>query len=84
MFSDYFAGTMLLISAKMCLRKHGATASEVPVYISHLWELFHQETEKQYCDTLDQLMKWSEAFLTYNMDNLDKKVCVHEVVAILI
>ena len=31
-------------SAKVWLRKHGATASEIHVYISHLRELFHQQS----------------------------------------
>ena len=62
-------------SAKVWLRKHGATASEIPVYISHLQELFHQQFEKQYCATLVELrLKWSEAFLTYHMEVLDDKV----------
>ena len=33
-------------AAKVWLRKHGATASEVPVYLSHLRELLHQKTKK--------------------------------------
>ena len=62
-------------AAKAWLRKHGATASEVPVYISHLRELFHQQTSEQYCDCLDELkVNWSEAFLTYYMEELDDKV----------
>ena len=51
--------------AKTWLRKHGAVAGEVPVYISHLRELLHQEKEEKYCDVLDELkVNWSEAFLT--------------------
>ena len=31
-------------AAKVWLRKHGATASKLPVYLSHLQELLHQKT----------------------------------------
>ena len=45
------------------------------MYISHLRELFHQQSEKQYCATLVELrVKWSEAFMTYYMEVLDDKV----------
>ena len=53
----------------------GDYSSKIPVYISHLRELFHQQSEKQYCATLVELrVKWSEAFLTYYMEVLDDKV----------
>ena len=33
----------LLNSVKLWLRRHGANSDEIPVYVSHLRELFHQE-----------------------------------------
>ena len=35
-------------AVKFWLRKHGATASEVPVYVSDIRDLLHQETEMEY------------------------------------
>lgn len=62
-------------SAKVWLRKHGATASEIPVYISYIRELLHQKSEKHYHTALQEMkLKWSEAFLTYYMEFLDMKV----------
>ncbi len=61
-------------AAKVWLRKHSATASEVPVYLSHL---LHQKTEEEYCEVLEELREnWSEAFLTYYMEVLDEKVYI--------
>ena len=49
-------------AVKFWLRKHGATASEVPVYVSDIRDLLHQETEMEYCERLEELkLKWSEA-----------------------
>ncbi len=71
-------------AAKTWLRKHGAVAGEVPVYISNLRELLHQEKEETYCDVLDELkVNWSEAFLTYYMENLDKKVFYYDVCSLI-
>ncbi len=42
-------------AAKLWLRKHGAVASEVPVYLSNLRELFHQQTQAEYCERLQEL-----------------------------
>ena len=33
---------MQINAVKFWLRKHGATASEVPVYVSDIQDLFHQ------------------------------------------
>ena len=33
-------------AAKAWLKKRGATSSEVPLYVSHICELFHQPSEK--------------------------------------
>ena len=49
-------------SAKAWLRKHGALAKEIPVYVSHLRELFHKETQKDYEMQLEETKKiWSKA-----------------------
>ena len=36
----------LINSVKMWLHSHGAKPVEIPIYISHLRQLFHQETEE--------------------------------------
>ena len=38
----------LFNSVKLWLRRHGVNSHEIPIYISHLRELFHQETEFAY------------------------------------
>ena len=38
----------LFNSVKLWLRQHGVNSHEIPIYISHLRELFHQETEFAY------------------------------------
>lgn len=42
----------LISSVKAWLRIHGATSIEIPVYVSHLHQLFHQETEDMYLQKL--------------------------------
>ena len=44
-----------LNSAKRWLKSHGASSAEIPVYVSNLRTLFHQETEEKYLHLLDQL-----------------------------
>ena len=43
-------------AVKFWLRKHGATASEVLVYVSDIRDLLHQETdlEMEYCERLEE------------------------------
>ena len=61
-------------AVKFWLRKHGATASEVPVYVSDMRDLFHQESEIKYYERLEELkVKWSEAFLQYYQNELNEK-----------
>ena len=61
----------LINSIKMWLRRHGATSAEIPVYVSHLRQLFHQETEDSYNKMLTQLQSdWSKAFLDHYMQNI--------------
>ena len=42
-------------SIKLCLQRHGATSGEILVYVSHLWQLFHEETEDSYNEMLTKL-----------------------------
>ena len=61
-------------AVKFWLRKHGTTASEVPVYVSDIRDLLHQETEMEYCERLEELkLKWSEAFLHYYLNELNER-----------
>ncbi len=56
----------LINAAKMWLKRHGASASEIPVYINNLRDLFHQETEEKYNIRLKHVtLKWSQPFLNY-------------------
>ena len=53
-------------AAKLWLHLHGAQAAEIPYYISCLRELFHQPSEVDYADSLQELsMQWSKAFADY-------------------
>ena len=62
-------------ATKLWLRRHGATSSEVPVYVSHLRELFHQESRQGYYCYLEEVKgNWSEAFLSYYMTEIHNKV----------
>lgn len=44
----------LINSVKMWLCSHGAKPVEIPIYISHLRQLFHQETEDVYLQKLEE------------------------------
>ena len=71
----FFCWNHIINSAKRWLNSHGESASEVPVYISNLRDLFHQETEKDYLLSLHEIeLKWSQAFLHYYMSELHSKV----------
>ena len=60
---------------KAWLHSHGATSTEIPVYISHLRQLFHQETESMYLQKLEELhTEWSEAFVDYYMEKIHQQV----------
>ena len=68
-----------LNSAKRWLKSHGASSAEIPVYVSNLRTLFHQETEEKYLHLLDQLKtNWSQPFLHYFMNDLHKKVNINK------
>ena len=65
----------IINGAKLWLRQHGATSSEVPVYVSDIRDLLHQESASEYVNQLDILkQKWSESFYNHYMNELDKKV----------
>ena len=67
----------LFNSVKLWLRRHGANSNEIPIYISHLRELFHQETEFAYRGKLKELCKdWSKAFVDYYMQNIHEEVSI--------
>ena len=56
----------MINAAKLWLHLHGAQAAEIPYYISCLQELFHQPSEEDYADSLQELSaKWSKAFADY-------------------
>ena len=65
----------IINGAKLWLRQHGATSSEVPVYVSDIRDLLHQESASEYVNQLDILkQKWSESFYNHYMNELDQKV----------
>ena len=71
----FFCWNHLINAAKMWLKRHGAPASDVPVYIHNIRDLLHQETERDYDLRLSQLkLKWSQPFLHYFIDELHDKV----------
>ena len=44
-------------------------------YVSHLRELFHQESRQGYNSHLDEVkVNWSDAFLSYYMTEIHNKV----------
>lgn len=60
---------------KQWLRNHGAISKEIPVYVTHIRELFHQPNETDYYCKLEELkINWSESFLKYYMDEIHHKV----------
>ena len=62
----------------MWLRCHGASASEIPVYVSNIRDLFHQQTENDYELQLTQLKQnWSQPFVSYYMNEQHNKVIVY-------
>ena len=65
----------MLESVKLWLRQHGANSDKIPIYVSHLRELFHQEAEFSYKEKLKELCEdWSKAFVDYYMQNIHKEV----------
>ena len=70
----------ILNSAKLWLRRHGAKSAEIPVYISNLRELFHQQSYQDYLTKLDAIkVNWSLAFLEYFEKNIHFEVCRYHI-----
>lgn len=70
---------------KLWLRKHGAVSDEIPVYVSHMRDLFHQPSEEAYGNKLEQLKtKWSDAFLEYYYKSVHPEVSSHHMYACLL
>ena len=64
-------------AVKVWLRNHGATSSEVPVYIASIRELFHQASESDYLSKLEELkVDWSSTFLEYYEHEIHPEVCI--------
>ena len=71
----FYCWNHVINATKLWLRRHGATSSEVPVYVSHLRELFHHESRQGYDCHLEEVKgNWSEAFLSYYMTEIHNKV----------
>ena len=69
-----------LSAAKVWLRNHNATSSEIPVYVSHLRDLFHQPSEQDYNDHYEMLRNdWSKSFCDYFDQNIHTKVKVNAI-----
>ena len=65
----------IINSVKLWLRRHGAKSTEIPVYVSNLREIFHQQTYQDYLTKLDALkVNWSLAFLEYFERNIHSEV----------
>ena len=57
------------------LKKHGATNSEVPAYVSHLRELLNSTSKESYEANIKELSKtWSKAFHEYFYKEIDPDV----------
>ena len=71
----FYCWNHIIISAKLWLRNHGAESNEIPIYVSHLRDLFHQATRKDYDDRFEELkVDLSEAFLLYYMKGIHNEV----------
>lgn len=65
----------IINAAKFWLRKHGALSSEIPVYVSHMRDLFHQPNEEAYTKQLQVLEGiWSRPFSDYYMAEIHPEV----------
>ena len=60
---------------KAWLKQHDACASEIPVYVSHLRDLFHQSSKEKYTTRMEELRKdWSQPFTDYYMTFIHPEV----------
>lgn len=65
----------IINSAKLWLKSHGATSSEIPIYINNIRDFFHQESMAKYELHLGETKKsWSQPFLQYFMSEIHTKV----------
>ena len=72
---QFFCWNHVINSAKLWLRRHGASTAEVPVYVCHLRDLFHNKSENEYLENLEVLkQEWSEAFVNYYDKEIHNKV----------
>ena len=71
----FYCWNHVINAAKLWLRSHGAVSNEIPVYVSHLRNLFHQETREEYDVRLEKLkLDWSQSFVSYYMEEIHYKV----------
>lgn len=69
-------------AAKVWLRGHGATSSEIPVYVSNLRELFHKPSKELYQEELQILKsKWSRPFVDYYNSEIHPEVSCSYVIS---
>ncbi len=60
---------------KVWLKKHGATAAEIPAYTGYVRDLLNQPCITDYNKTLNTYkIKWSKSFLDYYMEQIHPKV----------
>ena len=65
----------IINSAKIWLKKHGATTAEIPAYTSHIRELLNQSSEPCYEEKIKSFVEiWSQPFCRYYMENVHHKV----------
>ena len=71
----FFCWNHLMSAMKLWLKRHGASASELHVYVNNIWDLLHQKTKKDYEICLSEMkVKWSLPFLHYFMFEIHDKV----------
>ena len=71
-------------STKAWLHGHGATSSEIPLYVAGMRELFHQSSEADYLAKLEELKKdWSSSFIQYYNQGIHPEVFKHNYIASL-
>ncbi len=61
---------------KVWLKKHGATAAEMPAYTGYVRDLLNQPCRADYNETLNiYKINWSKSFFDYYMEKIHPKVC---------
>ena len=65
----------IINASKIWLRGHGATSSEIPVYVNNKRNLLHQPSEDEYQKHLTELKgSCSQPFVRYYMSEIHSKV----------